>query len=393
MRKLYTRLAANRLRHELKRLAQRPFSRQLSRECVGRRSPAAIQRISLWGAPVFTLVSWAFIASALLAASSSAYADNLKANSRPDVWSIRVDNDSFALPTSSDTNYTMGVAIRATSPGANGDHFVGSSLLLHILDTINKTAWFLPQSDSAVNDTNSSRSFILQDDAFTPTCLDTAANCAARGQPITKDRPYANLIWTGVARRTARDDYSSETSELDIGLYGTNIGNVVQTWIHERCCTNKIPQEWKTQIGDGGALTFLYKQIHDNELLYSRDLNLELRYKYGFWIGWNTWPTAGLSGKWGAFQLEFDTSYVLYNQSLQGAWGGNNSVTYAYYSDIERLIGLMHLNIDLNRLIGGSDPSRQWGLRYSQNWKTRDLKVDGEQSVHHWGGLEYWHTF
>lgn len=303
-------------------------------------------------------------------------------------WSIRLDQDALAIKHQSDTNYTMGLSIRKTYFGKEKNS-TSPSWLLKSLDSINSLAWILPKSGSSENESKSSRSFVLQDNAFTPSCLDTIANCTTKGKPIIQDRPYANLIWIGASRSISKNDYSRETSEIDVGLYGTNIGNAVQTWIHERCCKDKIPQEWGTQIGDGGALTFLYKQTREDNIY--RTLGADIKLSYGLWIGWNTWPTVGISSNWDALRIEYDASYVLYNQSLQGAWGGSNKIKYDY-ADMEKVIHLMHVTIDVNKVVGIDRP-HDWGLKFSQHWKTRDLKVSGEADVHYWGGIELWKNF
>lgn len=339
--------------------------------------------------------------------AGNTFAENEHEISRPIDTEIgratfRFDNDMLARP-STDQNYTMGVAYTYSTHAQSS--WIDSDPIINILDRFNSSIPF----EWAANITrpsveNRTRKFILQNNAFTPKCLDTAVNCQAKGQPINQDRPYANLIWTGVGVSNEDNGRKIET-EFDIGIFGTNIGNVVQTEIHQWCCKNNIPQEWDTQIGKGGALTFLYKQTYIYDL-NSRNSVLPVSYRYGVWLGWNTWPTVGIDAKccnrsvsseggawkpWRSewwkdrMRLEYDASYVLYNQSLQGAWGGANSIKYSH-SQLSPIVTLMHFNLDLIKPENNKD-GRGFSITYSANWKSRELKYSNVESRHRWGSL------
>lgn len=313
---------------------------------------------------------------------------SLAAVADPGWYSVRIDNDALAFP-SSDENYTMGVVVSYEELRKLHHE---SNFLYIFQDYINRFS-MRDRDYLDVYDNEAEQRVVdyIHDDAFTPKCLHSASICRQQGNPIERDNPYANNIWIGtqISAEDKTDKQDSEKhysvmTEFDIGIYGTNVGHYVQTKIHEKCCKHKIPQEWDTQIGDGGSLTFLYKQIHSQYLL-NEDL-LRVRFKYGYWAGWNTWPTVGVVFSSKApllekIRLEYDASYVLHNETLQGAWYGHNTITYNY-SELEHVVGLMHLNVELFKSSG-------FAINYSQNWKTKELKVCDCEDKHRWGGIEF----
>ncbi len=300
---------------------------------------------------------------------------------------LRMDNDLWGLRSHSDQNYTMGFAARWVPRAQAGPSAVDAHPLFGALDALTGNAWWL-DGPAPVEGSTRNRSMVVGVNAFTPDCLDTAVRCAAKGRPITESRPYDALVFTGVTRKRRDGEHSASSAEFNLGVHGTSVGRVVQTRMHEACCADNIPQEWDTQIGQGGAPTFLYKQTRHH---YADLGPLRLEGKYGLWLGWNTWPTAGVVASWGPLRLEYDASYVLYDESLQGALFGRNPVAHAY-ADVERLVTLMHLQVDVTELLGpliGGAPQR-WGIEWQQNWKTRELKLPGVEAMHRWGSLTWW---
>ncbi|MGQ0709516.1 MAG: lipid A-modifier LpxR family protein [Rhodoferax sp.] len=301
---------------------------------------------------------------------------------------LRMDNDLWGLRSHSDQNYTMGFAARWVPRAEVGASAVDAHPLFGALDALAEHAWWL-DGPAPVGGSTRNRAMTVGVNAFTPDCLDTAARCAAKGHPITESRPYDALVFTGVSRKRRDGEHSASSAEFNLGVHGTSVGRVVQTRMHEICCADNIPQEWDTQIGQGGAPTFLYKQTRHH---YADLGPVELEGKYGLWLGWNTWPTAGVVASWGPLRLEYDASYVLYDESLQGALLGRNPMAHGY-ADVERLVTLMHFQVDVTELLGPVLPGgapKHWGLEWQQNWKTRELKLPGVEAIHRWGSLTWW---
>jgi len=158
-----------------------------------------------------------------------------------DSYYFRFDNDMLALP-STDENYTMGIAMSWNTHRPLSLSSIDNDPLFIPLNLI-RSLWLVPGTSGKEKENKpSDRSIILQDDAFTPFCLHSAPVCAAQGHPINQDRPYSNIIWTGVTYNYFNDELNEgRRTELDIGILGTSIGKDVQTAIHERCCRDKIP--------------------------------------------------------------------------------------------------------------------------------------------------------
>ncbi len=311
------------------------------------------------------------------------------------------ENDLLARPPS-DTNYTMGVRMSWVNSGSderNGD--VDASPLRQPVEYARDHMWLLGGRRDTAN--RPSRIVNFADDAFTPACLHSTTVCSAQGHPIDQDRPYANIIYYSFAlSATPGDLQDGYSTELAVGLVGTAIGRDVQTWIHERCCRDKIPQEWHTQIGQSatGVPTLLYKQLRRHQVWRTRDWSgIDVEARYGFWAGWYTWPTVGLEAKTRWASVALDASYVLHNEFLQGAYAGRSDIRYRY-GQLEHEVALGHADINLVALasdlidIGGANPTPQrWGLSYSQGWKSRELKVPGVERRHRWGGLTLWFNY
>lgn len=301
-----------------------------------------------------------------------------------ETWRFRVDNDVFS-GAGTDRNYTFGSQFLGSTRSSFRNTWIDRHVLWAPLHRLNR--WLFPGA-VALGDAVPERTFVLQHEVYTPSCLYSAALCAARGVPINADRPYASLVLTGVRDSRALDHATLQTTELDIGLFGTNLGNAMQTWVHTRRSEEVVPQEWGTQIGNGGALAFLYQYQRSHLVLPVYAAGDGLYANYGFSAGWNTGPRVGMSARLGALRLDLEQMWVLYNQSLQGAWGGSNQITYAY-SDMEPLVRTVQLHLDVLRLFRGPATAPGWGLTLSHSWRTRELRLPGELAQHRWGSVEF----
>jgi hypothetical protein len=107
---------------------------------------------------------------------------------------------------------------------------------------------------------NTRSAFYLASGAFTPRDI-------VSSEPVRNDRPYGSVLYLGsryisVIGATRSIKPYSITSELNIGLLGTHVGNAVQSYIHERNLAGNIrpvPRGWGNQISNGGEPTAMYR--------------------------------------------------------------------------------------------------------------------------------------
>lgn len=317
-----------------------------------------------------------------------------------------VDNDMWGRP-ASDRNYTMGVSLAWFRQGKQEVPVLQDALeYINRITTINTNG----------ADAKTPSIVVLANSAFTP------GDIRIR-EPIYNDRPYANLLYFGVGYWGVKDDSTIIETQLQIGVLGTSIGREVQTFIHKRCCADRLPQGWDNQIGQGGAPTFLYRAKWTKPFVapFPSGQILGLYRSAGFEVGYLTRATVGASLYYGATKEDFENiafnstanppshlidrqrrssnakgfsawvdyelSAIAYNQLLQGAWSGTNNVTYRW-SETEPLVHKLNVGVELTfipKLLGlWESPGPRFYL--TQSWRSRDLKRLG-MTKHYWGGF------
>jgi hypothetical protein len=162
------------------------------------------------------------------------------------------ENDMLGIP-ASDQNYTMGLSYGQSRQGLPDS---GLPLALsQALRWVDRVSTLHPLDNST---RGLSSAWMLASSNFTPDDIKVSA-------PIQGDRPYASLLYMSSSHLTSMDrGEGAQTppdlvrTQLQVGVLGTGIGREVQTGIHKVCCPDRLPQGWDNQIGQGGALTFLY---------------------------------------------------------------------------------------------------------------------------------------
>ncbi len=76
--------------------------------------------------------------------------------------------------------------------------------------------------------------------------------------PHFMDRPYACLSYLESRQTTARGK-NAITSTLSVGLLGTGVCRVIQTFIHQNLTHDTTPGGWKNQISNSGEPTIKYR--------------------------------------------------------------------------------------------------------------------------------------
>ena len=162
-------------------------------------------------------------------------------------FSIYLDEDTFQMH-STDRDYTLGLQLTFSGSWVTERHFEAP---LRFFDRIfHVENLHAGRLDRGIV----SHSVSFGDSAFTP-----AKEVLGHTEPIYDDRPYANIFFGLVSRKTFRY-HSAVTSELTAGLLGLRVAQAVQTWIHtHKHPPDTIPGGWSHQISNGGEPTLRYR--------------------------------------------------------------------------------------------------------------------------------------
>lgn len=249
-------------------------------------------------------------------------------------FSIFVEEDNFNKKFDKDQNYTGGGAITLFGDYTKNDLFLSSFFLRNIDTLIDATRIGGRSPDYLLH------TFAFGTSIFTPQKLDTI-------DPMKDDRPYSNLTFissrkTRVYKNTRAEDYKSVSTEFNIGIIGSNLGNYLQTYIHDHHIrkdpTNPrnrpIPLGWRNQISDGGEPTLMYKILVQNRWLENNVLNyhwLQLSSMAEGTLGYYTSLAAGLSLRVGLFHTQFwqnNSNFGNSVNSLTSSFLSNNSQSW-----------------------------------------------------------------
>jgi hypothetical protein len=187
-------------------------------------------------------------------------------------FQILIEQDFFSKKYNEDRNYTMGVSLNLLGRKTDSFYF----LVPIVRRGIEKLLGITPMFGNKIN-THST--FYLACGAFTPLDLEQT-------KPIVNDRPYASILYLGsryisvIESDPTKKPYSI-TSEVNVGLLGTNIGKAVQSYIHEKHIAGSVrpvPRGWHNQISNGGEPTLMYRLQYQQQTFEShwkRPLNNE----------------------------------------------------------------------------------------------------------------------
>jgi hypothetical protein len=301
-------------------------------------------------------------------------------------WTLAFENDTMSHP-SSDRDYTMGFFLTRSYGG----------------DDEPKILWALSGGDVSAS------WWTLANRIYTPKGLTSST-------VIPGDRPYANL-WTlagGFSR--PHDEFTWSEIEYQVGVLGTATGDAFQTAAHELFPSHGLPEGWDHQIGSGGSATVLVHLALNRVLVGEEGRRFRLTggagAEAGYWgrafahvtlhlgvspvadAGWRPdTPTldtnrfgadpAPLDG--GPVWISYGLSAWVYNQLLQGAWTGDNDLTYGQ-SDMATWVHDASIGFDLTPVLHYVPFLRRTHLHYVEHFRSQQLKTDGGRSEY-WGGL------
>lgn len=193
-----------------------------------------------------------------------------------------------------DRNYTMGVSLNFSSKSKK---FPLIWLRKKISSISRNTSDVFELSIDNNNETNNT--FSISGTAFTPDDL--------REKNIIKnDRPYAFLLSLGVSQKYLSGlgtGGKSKSYSLNVGIFGTNIGKIVQTAIHRSMNENNTkdpynPEGWANQINNKKYIpVFMYKYKGD-ELIFASSF-FESYTTTELMIGYYTGIGYGIGGRIG----------------------------------------------------------------------------------------------
>lgn len=231
-------------------------------------------------------------------------------------FNIFLEEDYFNPKFNEDRNYTGGGAINLTGKFSESKWFV--------IPLFRKKIDNLLRIERIFYDTENNTKYNLVSNSFSfGTSLFTPENIAITS-PVVGDRPYASLTFISSKQTKIWGDYYHKndnlaiSTELNLGVLGTKIGDSVQTWIHRYYIKNKpslnnrpLPKGWDNQISNGGEFTGMYRLTIQNklgEVFWCKLKNIkaiQFSSLYECQLGYYTNLCLGLSLKVGMFKTNF----------------------------------------------------------------------------------------
>ncbi|RPD42801.1 lipid A-modifier LpxR family protein [Chitinophaga barathri] len=218
-------------------------------------------------------------------------------------FGIVVDQDFFT-PQNEDRNYTMGLSFNFTAPITDKWYF-GLPWLRNQVD------WLFGLREWHKYDGISVSGLQLFNGSFTPRNIESEV-------PVRDDRPYASITALSSSRLTYFGDNRDLTkqyaisSRLAIGILGTRISEVFQSWVHRQFFpkTRAEPVGWPTQISDGGEPTILYQIQFIKPIFNVRPYDSNLKAIEASWLleanlGYYTNMATGISFRLGRFSIPY----------------------------------------------------------------------------------------
>jgi Outer membrane protein LpxR len=301
-------------------------------------------------------------------------------------WTLAFENDTMSHP-SSDRDYTMGFFLSRSYAGDDGP----------------KVLWAL--SGGGVE----ASWWTLANQIFTPKGITLS-------DVIPGDRPYADLWSLAGGYSRAVDSVTWTEIEVQLGLLGTSTGDAAQTLAHEWVPSHGLPEGWRHQIGDGGSATFLWHAGLNRILLGVPERPYRLTggagveagyYVRGFahltlhlgvprdgdaaWrpdsptLDLNRFGAAPAPGDGAPVWIAYGVSAWSYNELLQGAWSGDNDLTYGRGA-METWVQEASIGVDLTPLLHPI-PFLRWAhLHYAEHFSSQQLNTTGGRSEY-WGAV------
>ena len=309
-------------------------------------------------------------------------------------WVLGFDNDIF-VPGGRDQDYTYGLNVSFLGLDATEQWFSSHHWLVNIDSLLGLSgAKDVPITNNAIE-------YGLF--GFTP------EDTSVKG-PNNNDRPYASLIYTSSSREWLSADLNSATqTTLTLGVLGLGVVGDLQDGLHQ-AIGNERPRGWKSQVSEGGELTFRYN-FSRQHLLFQQPGRLELKRNIQASFGYITetsWSLGFRSGKirspWSAFKPERAT----YGESATPLksvsrisehflWGGISFKLRAYNAFLQgqfRNSEVKYSRGDLNNFIaegwlGYTFVTKDgYSFSYYVRGHTSEVAVgDGNRAVL-WGGLQ-----
>lgn len=252
--------------------------------------------------------------------------------------------------------------------------------------------------------------------AFTPEDL-------TRNDVVYGDRPYSFLLNYAIQQTTAfkinNGKYVnySERTELSIGIWGLDIGEEVQTFIHKNISDSPIPNGWSNQISDGGEPSFLIGRTQkwkEYEGSFGDNVLIDVTTSVNTSIGYQTHVQAGIDIRIGNtgisefyehdfialgpqvemieskpqhdtgmyFYLGYRISGNIYNVGLQGQFRSNDYEIGA--GDIKRITHMYGFGIVAR-------PFQKMGFSFGFTWRTAEFDSSLYERTHGYGSLNvFW---
>lgn len=204
---------------------------------------------------------------------------------RPRGWIVHLDNDLFAF-TDDDRDYTAGVSVTL-----GGNDSAGPRVFTRALEWIDRRVGFGPDS-AASHETL--RSFETGLVLFTPQDLDAR-------EPLTEDRPYANLGYFSTSRLVHHPgEPVAYQSSLTIGVLGLPFVEELHRRMHV-AFGSREPMGYAHEISKGGEPTARYAvtryRLLGSGVFDGRPYHTRLGLSGS--IGYLTEASAGLEFRWG----------------------------------------------------------------------------------------------
>lgn len=347
------------------------------------------ERIALWVIPIVgALLALNSVAVFATVAERSVFEHEAQAYELPQTksrWGLVYENDFFA-PSSSDKDYTFGLALNYTSSG------IVSNVSHRPLALIDKALGF--------RSIPSRSGFEAGFYGFTPADKTEAGINRS-------DRPFSSLVY--VASSNERIDPIEQSvvrTQLSVGVLGLKLVGQVQEEFHA-LIGNEEPQGWDSQISKGGEATVRYA-ISKQRLLSKHSNSFELREMRGASLGYLTEASWGLSlraGKLNSSWHEFNPDVVAYAESAAAAnrgfserffWAGAavkarvyNVFLQGQFSESDHVFDASGLNHVIFELWAGYTQSYKSGYFVSYGLRGHSSEVnegEADRAVL-WGGV------
>ncbi|USI28548.1 lipid A-modifier LpxR family protein [Alteromonas macleodii] len=310
-----------------------------------------------------------------------------------------------------DRNYTMGLGIiwAPKTPANNWFYPVHDSL------TEKLGLGHHSQRSGQISELGFTR-YKLTGTAFTPEDL-------SQFGVIEGDRPYSFLLNYGIEQTTVFATENSEIAnyaektELSIGIWGLQVGEAVQTFIHQNISGSQIPNGWDNQISDGGEPS-LFLRREQKWLVKPSVINSRWKWDIAttldIGLGYQTYVQTGFDIRIGNTQIAefYEHDFISLGSQTKILEEESNSPTGMYLYLGYRLTGNIY-NVGLQGQfkrsayeIDASDikrfthtyglgivakPFSHFGIRFGFTWRSPEFDSSLYERTHGYGSLNlFW---